>query len=82
MPAIYKTVPKYVLAELICDACGMHDPSGCNDFVLSHTFGYGSPIDGEHVVAAICDVCLERIIRESVPNAEWSKNAPPLTTDT
>jgi len=72
MPAMYDMKPMPVFAGMVCDACGMTDTSGCNDFVLKHTFGYGSNIDGGSVQAAVCDRCLENIIRNYLPTAEWT----------
>ncbi len=71
MPAIYDMKPMPVFAGMLCDVCGKSDASGCNDFVLKHIFGYGSLIDGNRVEAAICDNCLENIIRTNIPGAMW-----------
>ncbi len=71
MPAKYEMQEVSVLIGMVCDICGEEDLSGCNDFVLRHIFGYGSPIDGNSVEAAVCDRCLEKIIREHIPNAQW-----------
>ena len=71
MPAIYDMKPTPVFAGMVCDVCNKSDASGCSDFVLKHTFGYGSLIDGEMVEAAICDDCLEKIIRLYIPGAIW-----------
>jgi len=70
MPAIYEDVTAKRFVGMTCDVCGMTDPNGCNDFVLRHTFGFGSPRDGDMVEAAICDNCLEGILR-GVPGAQW-----------
>ncbi len=72
MPAKYDMNPTPVFAGTVCDGCGMEDNDGCNDFVLKHTFGYGSNIDGESVEAAVCDKCLENIIRNNLPSAIWT----------
>ena len=78
MSAMYDMVPAPVFAGMVCDVCEKEDASGCNDFVLKHIFGYGSPIDGDSVEAAICDECLERLIREHVPGAKF--NTPKRST--
>ena len=72
MPAIYGTERRTVFTGMICDVCKKEDYTGCSDFVLKHTFGFGSLIDGNKVEAAICDDCLEKIIRLYVPGAIWT----------
>ena len=71
MPAIYKDRILKVFDGMVCDVCKAMDLNGCSDFVLRHTFGYGSPIDGKSVEAAICDICLEKILRR-VHGAIWT----------
>jgi len=73
MPAIYREEAKKVFDGMVCDVCKAVDENGCNDFVLRHTFGYGSPMDGDSVEAAICDICLEKILR-GVPGAVWTES--------
>ncbi len=70
MPAIYDMKPTPVFAGMLCDVCKNSDT--CSDFVLRHTFGYGSLLDGDQVEAAICDDCLEKIIRLYIPGAIWT----------
>ena len=57
MPVTFKT--ERVPAFGGCDVCG--ERAECSDFIIRHTFGYGSPIDGNSVDAAVCDACLENI---------------------
>ena len=74
MPVRYKEGVVPLFNGMICDVCGKEDLVGIGDFVLRYTFGYGSLIDGDSVEAAVCDICLEKIIRESIPNAQWTKH--------
>ncbi len=73
MPGIYEPGEILSLVGIICDICEKEDRNFCNDFVLRHTFGYGSRIDGNSVEAAICDDCLEKLIRKNIPKASWTK---------
>ncbi len=70
MPAMYDWKPAPVFAGMLCDVCSETDV-GTSDFVLKYAFGYGSPVDGKSVTAAICDECLLRLIREHVPGAQF-----------
>jgi hypothetical protein len=72
MPAIYDIVPTPIFGGMVCDVCGEEHSDGCFDFVLKHTFGYGSSLDGDSVEAAICDICLEKLLR-NVPGAQWKE---------
>ena len=71
MPVIFKEKTYMAFDGMVCDVCKAEDLNGCSDFVLRHTFGYGSPRDSETVEAAICDICLEKIL-QGVPGAVWT----------
>lgn len=72
MPIINKEKTVRVPAAHVCDICGSEDPDFCSDFVLRHTFGYGSPHDGVSVEAAICDTCLYELISKHIPGAKFT----------
>lgn len=74
MPAYYEDKKVRVFSGMTCDACHKDFPDGNFDFVLNHTFGYGTEMDMAHVEAAICDKCLIEIIRDRVPGAEISNH--------
>jgi len=73
MPVRYAQVSVPTFDGMVCDVCGKEDFEGCGTFAIDYTFGYGSPIDGENVKAAVCDVCLEHIIKSEIPNAQWNE---------
>jgi len=71
MPVLYETATFDREVGMECDKCGKVDKDGLNEFVIRYTFGYGSPLDGKHVEAAICDHCLQGLLTQ-VPGAQWS----------
>lgn len=75
MPIIYKEVVKKekVRDYLVCDSCqseleDWHDP-----LIVSHRFGFGTPMDMSHVEFVLCDTCLMNIIKERIPGAVITK---------
>lgn len=72
MPPIFKEVKALKFTGLQCDKCGEDHLHGNFDFRFIHVFGYGSPIDGDQVEVALCDICLERLIKEHIPGAKWT----------
>ena len=73
MPMITKKVKVDKIIGLKCDRCDYENNNLTQDFHVVHTFGYGSPIDGDTVSFALCDKCLEEIITKEIPNATWVK---------
>lgn len=71
MPVGYRMKPQLIFGG--CDICEARDRQA-GGFVLQYTFGFGSPIDGDSVEAAVCDKCLENLIREHIPNAQWTSH--------
>lgn len=76
MPAIYKTYEAKELVGIKCDICDLEETSGNYDFVIHHTFGYGTEYDGDQVEVALCDPCLIKLIKEHVPGATWRPEVP------
>jgi hypothetical protein len=76
MPVIYEKETVMRRSGIVCDCCGAEDTDGFNDFAVEHTLGYGSPLDGTVLTAAICDDCLVRLVLEHVPGAVFRDNGP------
>lgn len=69
MPVVYKEVARKekVRDYLVCDACQSELEHWHDALVVSHTFGFGTPMDMSRVNFVLCDTCLMNIIKERIP---------------
>lgn len=75
MPVVYKEVVRKerVRDYLVCDACQSQLEDRHDVLIVSHTFGFGTPMDTSRVGFVLCDTCLMNIIKERIPGATITK---------
>jgi len=64
---IKKTIYKEEKVGIVCDKCGVEveDFSMDNDYVsFSHTFGYGTELDGTQISFDLCAKCFMELIKD------------------
>jgi hypothetical protein len=65
----YKSVPKDVLSEIICDVCGakcedcsQDDPLMAEYATLEAMWGYCSTKDGDRFTCDMCEKCFDKVV--------------------